>query len=52
MMAGIVTKPWRCMKSDWFENDKTAPNVLVCNDPKLIAAGREAQLEAAVQASL
>ena len=40
------------LKSGWFENDETVPSVLVYNDPNVIAAGRDAQLEAAVQALL
>ncbi|MFP8778498.1 S41 family peptidase [Hydrogenophaga sp. RWCD_12] len=36
-------------KSGWFENDETVPDVQVYNDPNVIAAGRDAQLEAAVQ---
>ncbi len=37
------------LKSGWFENDEIVPNVLVYNDPDVIAAGRDVQLEAAVQ---
>lgn len=34
--------------SGWFENSETAPDIQICNTPDDIAAGRDAQLNAAI----
>ncbi|MBV5330050.1 MAG: PDZ domain-containing protein [Chlorobium sp.] len=36
-------------QTGWFENSETVPDILVYNSPEDIAAGRDPQLEAAVQ---
>jgi tricorn protease len=35
-------------RSGWFENSETVPEILMYNTPEDIAAGRDAQLEAAI----
>jgi tricorn protease len=39
-------------QTGWFENSETVPDILVDNRPDDIAAGRDPQLEAAVQRML
>ena len=39
----------RSWVTGWYENSETVPDILVFNTPDEIAAGRDAQLEAAVQ---
>lgn len=36
----------------WFENSEIEPDILIHNDPNLVAEGRDPQLEAAVKAML
>jgi tricorn protease len=36
-------------QTGWFENNETVPDILITNSPDDIAAGRDPQLEAAVQ---
>ena len=47
---GIPQLGAKDLKTGWFENDETIPDVELSNDPNVIAAGRDVQLEAAVKA--
>ena len=46
---GIPQLGAKDLKTGWFENDQTIPDILVNNDPESIAASRDLQLEAAVE---
>ena len=46
---GIPQLGAKDLKTGWFENDETIPDILVSNGPDDIAAGRDPQLEAAVK---
>lgn len=45
---GIPQLGAKDLKTGWFENQETVPDVLVYNDPEAIAQGRDPQLAAAV----
>ncbi len=49
---GVPQLGARDFQTGWFENQETAPDLLVRDDPAAIAAGRDPQLEAAVAALL
>jgi tricorn protease len=46
---GIPQLGAKDFKTSWFENNETVPDIPVRNDPGVIAAGHDLQLEAAVQ---
>jgi C-terminal processing protease CtpA/Prc len=46
---GIPMGGWRGMDGKWCENTQLEPDVLVRNEPQILTAGRDQQLEAAVR---
>jgi len=46
---GIPMGGWRGMDGKWCENTQLEPDVLVRNEPRILTAGRDQQLEAAVR---
>ena len=46
---GIPQLGAKDIKTGWFENNETVPDIQVSNDPGAIAGGHDPQLEAAVQ---
>jgi C-terminal processing protease CtpA/Prc len=49
LVFGIPMGGWRTMDGKFCENNQLEPDVKVRNEPAAISAGRDQQLEAAVQ---
>ncbi len=46
---GVVPISAKNKKGEWLENNQTEPDILVVNEPEVISAGRDQQLERAIK---